>query len=167
MVKVTGILHDLDSAESAVSRLREAGFEREISILSRDEKTGSGGEQKKGMGANTTMYGGRTDSIADGSAAGSAIGGLAGFAAGAGALIIPGIGPMLAAGPLAGALLGVVTGGVAGGLADWGIPAGESRRYEEEIKAGRILVVVECSEENADRAEDILKRAGSAHVKKH
>lgn len=167
MVKVTGILHDMAAAEAAVSRLRGAGFDKEISILAKEQGAGGREEKKTGMGANTTMYGGDTDTLTNGSATGSAIGGLAGLAAGAGALVIPGIGPILAAGPLAGALTGAVTGGVAGGLVDWGIPAGESRQYEEDIKQGRILVIVECSEDKADKAMDILKQAGSAHVKKH
>ncbi len=101
----------------------------------------------------------------DGVTTGGALGGIAGLAAGAGALFIPGIGPLLAAGPIAGLLSGAVTGGVAGGLIDWGIPAEESRHYEEDVKQGRTLVAAHASGPKLDDAANLLRRHGAHDVK--
>lgn len=159
MAKVIGVFGDRRQAEKAVAQLRSQGFSKEISIL--------GKEREEAGDDNSTMTGDSTDSITDGSATGGVIGGLAGLAAGAGALVIPGIGPLLAAGPIAGAFTGAVTGGLAGGLVDWGIPAEESRRYEDEIKQGSVLVSVECSDDKAQKAMESLRRSGAKEVKKH
>lgn len=158
MKKVIGVFGDRGQAESAISQLRNEGFSKEISILGKDQKTGAND--------NNTMMG-STDPVTDGSTTGGVIGGLAGLAAGAGMLVIPGIGPLLAAGPIAGALTGAVTGGVAGGLVDWGIPAEESKRYEEHVKQGSVLVSVECSDDKVQKTMDSLKQAGAKEVKSH
>lgn len=159
MAKVIGVFGRRRQAEEAAYRLRSLGFSGEISILGKEQETEEDDD--------TTMTGGSSDSITDGSATGGVIGGLAGLAAGAGALVIPGIGPLLAAGPIAGAFTGAITGGLAGGLVDWGIPAGDSRRYEDEIKQGSVLVSVECSGEKAEKAMESLRRSGAKEVKKH
>lgn len=159
MAKVIAVFGDGRQAEDAVAQLRKEGFSKEISILGKDDKAG--------RGSDTTMSMGSGDSVTDGSATGGVIGGLAGLAAGAGALVIPGIGPLLAAGPIAGALTGAVTGGIAGGLVDWGIPEEESRRYEDHIKQGSVLVSVECSDDKAEKAMSSLRQAGAREVKSH
>jgi len=165
LTKVIGVFRDRRQAESAISQLRNDGFSKDISILGKDEQSQAGNNRKQG---NQTMsMGGSTDPISDGSTTGGIIGGLAGLAAGAGALVIPGIGPLLAAGPIAGALTGAVTGGVAGGLVDWGIPAEESKRYEDHVRQGNVLVSVECSDNQAQKAMDSLRQSGAQEVKKH
>lgn len=156
---VVAIFEARERAEQAVKELRAKGFEKEISLLTKDEQEGRGkGEQGGGL----TMGGG---SVAGGVTTGGVIGGLAGLAMGAGALVIPGLGPLIAAGPIAGLLSGAATGGIAGGLIDWGIPEQEGRQLEEEIKAGKTLVTV-----RSDRAEDaasILRHNGANKVKVH
>jgi len=77
---------------------------------------------------------GETDSVTDGVATGKAIGGAAGLAAGDGMLAIPGISSIIAMRPIAELLAGTVTASIAGGLIDLGIPAEESKKYEEKIK---------------------------------
>ena len=84
--------------------------------------------------------------------------------AGAGALAIPGIGPLVAAGPLAAALSGAVAGGIAGGLIDLGIPEGEGRRFEQDVREGRLLAVVETEGERIEEAEETLRRFGADEV---
>lgn len=153
--KVIGVFDSRRQAERAISELRDQGFSKEISILGKDEKGKSG------------MTMGSDDSIMNGSTTGSVLGGLAGLAAGAGALVIPGIGPLIAAGPIAGALTGAATGGIAGGLVDWGIPSEESKRYEDHIRQGSVLVSVECSDDKAQKAMDSLRQSGAREVKKH
>jgi uncharacterized membrane protein len=150
-----GIFDSRDQAERSVQELRNKGFDKEISVVTHDDNQG----QSSGL----TM-GGKTDSNLDGITTGGVLGGVAGLAVGAGALFIPGIGPLIAAGPIAGLLSGAVTGGIAGGLIDWGIPAEESRHYEEDVKQGKTLVAVHSSGPKLDDAAHILRQHGAHDV---
>lgn len=155
---VMAVFRDHSSAERAVREMKERGFgQEEISLIAKDEESRGGGEDMSYEDQN----------LADGTTAGGALGGLAGLLAGAGALLIPGIGPIIAAGPLAGALTGVVTGGVAGGLIDYGIPEERGRHYEERVRQGRILVMVEAREGQSREAEEILQECGAEEVESH
>lgn len=165
MVKtVIAVFSNERVAREAVDDLRRAGFDKEISILARDKgrREGGGGE-----GGGLTMGVDTDAGISEGVTTGSVLGGLLGLAAGAGALVVPGLGPLVAAGPIAGLLSGAATGGVAGGLVDWGIPEAEGRRYEEDVKQGKILVSVRCSQDRADQAARILKDHGADSVRTH
>lgn len=163
MSTVIGVFSDISAAEKAVKALREKGFrDNEISIVARDDK-------KRQTGSDDMEVGGDfgTDSIADGTTWGGALGGVAGLLAGVGALAIPGIGPIVAAGPLAGVLSGAVTGGVAGGLIDLGIPEERGRQYEENLKQGGVLAVIETSDDKARDASSILRENGAKDVEAH
>jgi len=164
MSTVIGVFRDVKSAEEAVRTLRKKGFdENEISIIAKNDKGGSAKDDME-VGGEMGMGG---ESIADGTAWGGALGGVAGLLAGVGALAIPGIGPIVAAGPLAGALSGAVTGGVAGGLIDLGIPEERGRQYEDELKRGGILAVVETSDDKVNDASAILRQNGAKDVETH
>ncbi|APC07927.1 DUF1269 domain-containing protein [Neomoorella thermoacetica] len=158
---VIAVFSNEQVAKEAVEDLRRAGFDREISILAKDQGR-EGGDQEGGL-----KMGADTGGISDGVTTGGVLGGLAGLAAGAGALVIPGIGPLIAAGPIAGLLSGAATGGVAGGLIDWGIPESEGREYENEIRQGKMLVSVRCDDQRADQANKILKDHGADRVRIH
>lgn len=160
MATVVGVFDSHDRARAAIEALHDEGFsEDEVSVVAKDRQ-GSGEEDQDGA---MDMIGG--DNITDGAAWGSGIGALGGFLAGLGALAIPGLGPIVAAGPLAAALSGAVAGGIAGGLIDLGIPDQESRRFEQDVKEGRIVAVVETERENVDRAKAVLERHGADEVK--
>lgn len=159
---VIGVFKESESAEKAVKTLRDKGFnENEISIIARDE----GKTVKRDMEVGGDLGG--AENIGDGTAWGGALGGIAGLLAGVGALAIPGIGPIVAAGPLAGALSGAVTGGVAGGLIDLGIPEERGQEYEQQLKSGGILAVIETSEDKISEASQILRRNGATDVESH
>ena len=157
MKTVLSTFADRQQAERAVDELRKKGFEKEISILARDNE--NKGQDQGAMG--------RGNNITGGTATGGVIGGLAGLAVGAGALAIPGIGPLIAAGPIAGMLSGAATGGVAGGLIDWGIPDERSKYYEGKVKEGRVLVSVHADDQKINDAEETLKRLGAQDVEVH
>ncbi|HBX24049.1 MAG TPA: DUF1269 domain-containing protein [Desulfotomaculum sp.] len=157
MKTVLSTFTDRQQAERAVDELRRKGFEKEISILARDNE--NKGQDQGGMGQGNNLTGG--------TATGGVIGGLAGLAVGAGALVIPGIGPLIAAGPIAGLLSGAATGGVAGGLIDWGIPNERSKYYEGKVKEGRVLVSVHADDQKINDAEESLKRLGAQDVEVH
>ncbi|MGI6037058.1 MAG: general stress protein [Limnochordia bacterium] len=156
METLIGTFSSRDQAEDALEALRDEGFdESEVSIVAKDE-SGQGGDDMAG------------EDMADGTAWGGALGGMAGLLASAGALAIPGIGPIIAAGPLAATLSGAVAGGVAGGLIDLGIPEERGRYYEEEVKRGKILAVVESDDEDRlESAADILREFGANDVESH
>lgn len=157
---IVAMFQDRDRAERAVGELRKGGFEKEISVLAKDE--GQGRDDQGGTTMNADM-----GDLSSGATTGGALGGLAGLAVGAGALAIPGLGPLIAAGPIAGLLSGAATGGIAGGLIDWGIPEAEGRQYESDIKAGKVLVSVRTGENKIDQAAEILSRFGADSIKKH
>lgn len=152
-----GVFNSHHQAERAVEALHDEGFtEDEISVIAKDTR---GGDSQNDGGM---------DSVADGMAWGGGLGALGGLLAGIGALTIPGIGPIVAAGPLAATLSGAVAGGIGGGLLDMGIPEDRGREYEEDVKQGRILCIVETDDE--DRSEDavrILQESGADDVETH
>lgn len=173
---VIGIFQSERVAKEAVEDLRRAGFDREISVLAKDQE-GSGrqtddAEQTEtgssmGIDANEAIAGNADPSVSDGATTGGVLGGIAGLAVGAGALVIPGIGPLIAAGPIAGLLSGAATGGVGGALIDWGVPAEEGQHYEEQIKQGNIMVAVNTDEKHASEAEETLNSHGAEEIKTH
>ncbi len=153
---VVGVFHDRNQAEEALKTLKEQGFDRDISLLARDEQQGGGGQG--GMGGQD---------LSEGTFSGGALGGIAGLLAGVGALLIPGVGPIIAAGPIAATLTGVVTGGIAGGLIDYGLPEQRGEYYEEQVRRGGILVSMKASDEKVEEAASILRQYGASDVEVH
>ena len=150
---VIGVFNDRDRAESALEDLKSQGFERDISLVARDE-------EKSG----TSM---EDQDLTEGAFTGGALGGIAGLLAGAGALLIPGVGPIIAAGPIAATLTGVVTGGIAGSLVDYGIPEERGEYYEEQVRQGGILITLKASDDRIDDAASIMRKYGAEDVETH
>lgn len=157
MKTVLSTFPNRDAAEKAVAELRQKGFDKDISIVAKDD-------QNRENNQYPTMG---TDSVSDGATTGGVLGGLAGLAMGAGALAIPGVGPLIAAGPIAGLLSGAATGGIAGGLVDYGIPQERSKYYEDKVKQGNILVSVRTDDNRINEAADTLRRFGAQDVETH
>lgn len=162
MSTVVGVFESKERARQAVEALQDEGFsEDELSIVARDDRQNQGDGEGNDSEQMSMMA---NEDISDGAALGGGIGALGGLLAGIGALAIPGIGPIVAAGPLAAALSGAVAGGVAGGLIDMGIPEGEGQRFEQDVKEGHILAIVETEGESVNRAESVLKQNGADEV---
>ncbi|MTI80244.1 MAG: DUF1269 domain-containing protein [Firmicutes bacterium] len=155
---VVGTFPNKEQAEKAVEELRQQGFDQEISVVAKEQKQQEEGTQMGFTGG---------DGVGDGATTGGALGAAAGLAVGAGALAIPGLGPLLAAGPIAGMLSGAATGGLAGGLVDFGIPAEESKEYEEKVKQGNTLVAVQSDEQRTNQAAGTLRKYEGAEVNVH
>lgn len=164
MATVIGVFDARDRCEQAVRALRQRGFgDNEISVLAR-------GQQKQGGAGGAGGGGGDMEAgpdVGEGVTWGGTLGGLAGLLAGIGALTIPGIGPVVAAGPLAATLGGAVTGGVAGGLLDLGIPEDRGRAFEQDLKAGKMLAVVQTDATRLEEASQILRENGANRVEAH
>ena len=166
MATVVGVFDSREQAERCVREMRNKGFtENEISIVVRGQQNREGGA-KGGRDTEAAAEMG-DQNLADGTAWGGALGALGGLLAGAGALAIPGVGPIIAAGPLAAALTGAVGGGVVGGLMDLGVPEERGRQYEEEVKQGRVLAVVETDGDKADESAALIRQYNARSVETH
>lgn len=159
---VFGMLQNRQQAESAVERLKNAGFlNNDISMLFADTSgTRDFAHEHATKAPEGTATGGTT---------GFVIGGILGWLAGIGSLAIPGLGPFIAAGPimaaLSGAAVGTAVGGIVGALVGMGIPEYEARRYESKVKEGNILVSVHSENaEMADRAKEILRACNAQDI---
>lgn len=170
---IAAVFENRDDAESASLALREEGFDiKNISIVARQN---GNGENLNNADRNTPYNDyddddngddneNINDNISDGIVTGGILGGLAGLLIGAGSLAIPGLGVIAAAGPIAGLLSGVVTGGVVGGLVDLGIPEENSKKYENELREGKILFSMVTDYEKVDEVSDILKENGAIKI---
>ncbi len=153
---IIGVFTSRSNAENAVNALRQQGFTtEEINIISKKQENDDHSDNNS------------DDDILDGTLTGSTLGGIGGLLLGAGALAIPGIGPIIAAGPIAGAISGAIAGGITGGLIDWGIPAGESHHYEQEVVQGSILALVRTDAAKVNSVAQILRQNGAKEVKNH
>lgn len=159
---VYGVYADRDAAEKTVDRLRNEGFNsKDVSVVFPDRDM----NQEFAVEKHTKAPEG---ALAAGGS-GLVIGGILGWLVGIGTLAIPGAGPLIAAGPIVAALTGAgvgsAVGGIAGALIGLGVPEFEAKRYEEEIKRGRILVSVHCaSVGTAHNARKVLEDTGGKAV---
>jgi hypothetical protein len=140
-----------DQAERAVDRLRDAGFDAE-----------QVGWAMRGGDKDDRPEG--TEDVATGAGAGAVVGGAVGAAGAAAAMaLIPGLGPFLAGGYLGTVLIaaggGAVAGGLLGGLTGMGMDEEEAKHYDEQFRAGRVVVTVNADERYTEAA-DILRASG-------
>jgi len=162
---VVGLFDTSSDAQAALRDLQSAGFSgNDISFVANNSRgeygdydttsrDGTASEAEEGAGFGAT--------------GGAVLGGLAGLLVGLGALAIPGIGPVVAAGTLAttlgstalGAGLGAAAGGLVGALVGAGVPEEHANVYAEGVRRGGALLTVHAnSDEQADRAADIMDR---------
>ena len=92
---------------------------------------------------------------------GAAAGFVTGLLTGLGIFAIPGFGFLYGAGAIVGAMAGLDIGLIGGGLAsiftNIGIKKDEVIKYEEHIKEGRFLVIVQGDEKEIKHAENVLR----------
>lgn len=144
---VVGVFDTYDNADMAAKRVNDEGLRTDdISIIAKDDR----------MDADNT-----NDNINRGVTSGTTIGGIAGLLLGMGTIAIPGLGIIAAAGPIAGLLSGAITGGIVGGLIDLGIPQEASKRYEQDVKSGKIVWTMQVNDQNEGRVTQILKDCGA------
>ncbi|MFW7380634.1 MAG: general stress protein [Oligoflexus sp.] len=152
---VYALFRDRVDAERAVDALRVDGFRNEdISVLMSDNQSTKDFAHEKETKA--------PEGASVGAAAGAVAGGGLGWLVGIGSLAIPGVGPFIAAGPIVSTLAGVgaggALGGIAGALIGMGIPEFEAKRFEGEVKQGKILMSIHCDDSDwVKRAKNILE----------
>jgi hypothetical protein len=168
---VLGIFSSRKNAEDAIDDLKANGFNvKDISIVMKDTREGE--DLAASTGTNVA------EGAVTGATTGGALGALAGLLVGIGAIAVPGIGALLIGGPLAaalgltgaaattvsGAVTGALAGGLVGALTGLGIPEEEARAYEEDIRAGAILLAVPVRT-GEDEATAILKENGAEKIR--
>ncbi len=102
-------------------------------------------------------------------------GGLWGLLAGSAFFLIPGVGPVMVAGSAVAWIVGalesaVVVGGLGAlgaGLYSKGISKGSALKYESSIKAGKYLLIVHGTPEEAEAARRILASTGAEEINIH
>jgi Heat induced stress protein YflT len=156
---IGGVFSNVGSAEQAITELQRHGYgSNDISVFAKDKSKVHVLEEEMETSV-TSNKGGRGKNAGKGAGlgalSGGALGGIGGLIAGLGLLAIPGIGPLAAAGPIAAALTGAGVGagggGIVGALVGAGIPERDAAQYENHLKDGKIIVIVEASDKVQDK----------------
>jgi hypothetical protein len=142
---------NVEAARTVMQAARAAGVpEEDISLIARsDIELEATPEQHKEAGSD--FY----PAALRGVVGGGAVGLLAGLVA----VAIPPVG-ITVAGVAGLTVAGALTGGWTGALVGASVPDPVRRKFEEEIEAGRVLVVLDGDKEQLVRAEPALARAG-------
>jgi hypothetical protein len=141
---------DCDTAKAAIAAARANGIEDDhVSLIARQDI------ELETLPPERIEA--RTDTVPAalrGAAGGGAVGLLAGLIA------IPAFGVTIAGAGLL-AALGAMVGTWSSALMGSALPSDARRRFEEEVEAGRILVVIDGNAESLSAAEAALKRLGA------
>jgi hypothetical protein len=162
--RAIGVFSHRRDAEAAIGELRDAGISMDhVSIIGKN----ASGDRIGGVGVNDRVDDTKADDGAKaGAVTGTALGGLGGLLVGLGTLAIPGVGPVLVGGAaatalataLTGAGIGAAAGGIAGALVGLGIPEKNAKVYNDRINRGDYLVIVDGTDAEVHRAEEIFRR---------
>lgn len=164
--RAVGVFSHRRDAEKALNELKHSGFAMDrVSIIAQDADRN---EDIAGSPVREKVGDKSDEGATTGAVTGGALGGLTGLLVGLGTLAIPGIGPIMLAGAtattlattLAGAGIGAVAGGLLGGLIGLGIPEERARGYENRVRQGHYLVIVDGTDAEIAQAEAILRRGG-------
>lgn len=163
---VLGVFKQVSNADTAMSRLRDEGYDNDaISVITLDDIRRGNVQINDSMGSD----------VSGGVKTGGVIGAILGFLTGAGAITIPGIGALLIAGPIAaalgltgvlattvtGALTGALAGGLLGALKELGIDEPTATFMEDTVKNGGVLLGVDVADGDEEaRVKDIMDASG-------
>ncbi|SDO34917.1 general stress protein [Halobacillus aidingensis] len=156
---IGGVFSKVGHAEKAITDLQHHGYgSNDISVFARDKSKVNVLEEEMDTSV-TSNKGGRGKNAGKGAGlgalSGGALGGIGGLIAGLGLLAIPGIGQIAAAGPIAAALTGAGVGagggGIVGALVGAGMSEKDAHQYENHLKDGKIIVIVEATEKLQDK----------------
>jgi hypothetical protein len=144
-----------ERADQAVRALHKAGFDmKKLSIVGKDFHT-----EEHAVGFYTA-----SDGMKFWGKLGAFWGGLWGLFFSSALLVIPVVGHVIVLGPLVAALVGALEGAVLGGsggvfvgaLTSLGIPRDSVVKYENDVKAGKFLVLAQGTHQEVERAREIL-----------
>jgi hypothetical protein len=123
-------------------------------------------EQQNSLNLPSDSFGaiaGTATGLKKGMFLGNLVGGATGLLLGVGILALPGVGQVLLSGAIGFTLLsgGICTaaGGLAGALIGLGLTSEQAKAYQQQISQGRVLLIVEGSGQEVDRAKYLLAKS--------
>ena len=165
----------VSNAEDALKHLNDQGFtNRDIGVIARE-----GVIEHTNLEDTNDAVSKAAQGAASGATTGGIIGGITGLLMGIGAIVIPGLGALMIGGTLAaalgltgaaavtatGAATGALAGGLIGALAGLGVSEDVSKKYEEVIKDGGIVLAISTHTDGAtNEVEDVVRNAGGDNV---
>ncbi|MGL4882879.1 MAG: hypothetical protein ACRC8K_17740 [Waterburya sp.] len=161
-----GLFYSQDEAEAALRALKKGHFDmNRVNVIAKNANQVSDSENVD-VGYNEGNN--AAEGAGAGATSGAILGGIGGLLIGLGTLAIPGVGPIIVAGEaattiattLAGAGIGAAAGGIVGGLVGLGIPEEKAKIYSDRVSSGSYLVMVNGSDDDINRAEEILHQNG-------
>ncbi len=163
MAHIVGIIETAPLANQVIADLLSAGLTKDDISLVMSDKT------KTHFSAATKDAGDRAVvDTAIGAGTGGVLGALLAGLTMVGGVVIPGA-SLLVVGPLVAMLTGVGTGaalgGLAGALSAAGISAAESKKYEDEIKAGKAVIIAHTNNDAQTQVARSILMANGAAIK--
>lgn len=155
MKAVIGVYNSHTEAVKAVQELQNNGYKpQQISIL------GKAKDINHHIHVNSSHLPEEIE-VSLGVVAGSILGILTGI----GIFAVPGLGFLYGAGALVGAFagldFGIIGGGLVAILTQVGVDSAKATQYENLLKQGKFILVVQSSEEEIDRAHQVLHAHGT------
>jgi hypothetical protein len=154
---VVAVFKTYAAALDSAATLEAEGFEPFISVIGRnnDGKLNAAGPIDQG------------DEMEKSAAVGAATGATLGLLASSALLVIPGLGPVLFAGAIASSLTGGIVGGLVGAMTGWGIKEDRAQEYEEELRAGKGLIIAKADPLRLAEIEERLEKMEAEQVTLH
>lgn len=169
---IGGVFSTVEEAEATIRELQKIGLTQEdITVFAQDSDKVDSIEADTDVDVTTNKENRGSNSgkgAGIGALSGGVLGGLGGLIAEAMLLTIPGVGPLAAAGPLATTLAGLGTGAVGGGLVGAlvgaGLPEEQAKEYENYLKDGKIVVLLDVDEAQQQSVQKIFIQSGSLNT---
>lgn len=155
-----------EEADGAIKSLQKAGFDmKNLSIVGKDFRT-----EEHAIGYYNTG-----DRVKFWGKTGAFWGGLVGILFSSAFLVIPIVGHIIVLGPLVSSIIGGLEGAAVvgstsalfGALVGLGIPKDSVIQYENDVKAGKFLVLAQGTPEEVDRAKGLLAASKPITVAVH
>ena len=163
MPHIVGIVETAPLANQAIAELLSSGLTKDdISLVMSDKGKARFSAATKDSGDRAIV------DTAIGAGTGSVLGALLAALTTAGAIIIPGasllvVGPIIAM--LTGAGAGAVIGGLTGALSAAGISAIEANKYENEVKAGKAVIIAHTKNDAQTQTARRILMAEGANIR--
>lgn len=144
-------------ARATAADMQARGFGQYISVIGRDNE----GRLEAGGPVN------QGDEMEKSAAVGAATGATLGLLASSALLVIPGLGPVLFVGAVASGITGGIVGGLVGAMTGWGIKEDHAQQYEEDLRAGRTLIMAKGDPLRLAEIEEHLEKSPAMRVTLH
>jgi hypothetical protein len=154
---VIAVYERYSDASQAVRQLEVAGLGANVSIVGRKNEVGLEDAGPLDQG----------DEMEKSAALGAATGATLGLLASSALLVVPGIGPVLFAGAIASGLTGGIVGGLVGAMSGWGVKEDRAKEYEDDLLAGRTLVIADGDPVSLAEIQGFLQRTPAVNVTIH